>query len=62
MTVKIKINLEDPTGNFWIDNGIVVLNKGPDWFGLKYRRSLVIMIKKEFKPCSKNLNSQETGL
>ena len=25
MTVKVKINLKNPTGNFWIDNGLVIL-------------------------------------
>ena len=41
MTVKVKINLENPTGNFWIDNGIVALYKLSKWLSERLRENFI---------------------
>ena len=41
MTVKVKINLKNPTGNFWIDNGIVALYKLSKWFSERLRENFI---------------------
>jgi len=60
MTVKVKINLENPTGNFWIDSGIVVLYKLSNWFSKRLRENF-IWVQKGGQPCKRNLNLQVTG-
>ena len=59
MTVKVKINLKNPTGNFWIDSEIVVLYELSNWFSKRLQKNY--WVQKGGQPCKRNLNLQVTG-